>query len=211
MTTPRRALIVIDVQQEYFEGNLQIQYPPREQSLANIVAALDVATAQNLPVAIVQHEMPEGSPAFVKGTPTWELHPDVASRILPSFERVEKKYSSVFAGTDVAAWLKAENVDTVTIVGYMTNNCDIATAADAESLDISAEILSDATGAIDLANEVGHVSAEVLHNALMVLFHSNFAAVASTADWIEAVKSGTALPSSNLIVSAAQGLATSNS
>lgn len=207
MTTPRRALIVIDVQQEYFEGNLQIQYPPREQSLANIAAALDVAAAQNLPVAIVQHEMPEGSPAFVKGTPTWELHPDIASRILPSFKRVEKKYSSVFAGTDVAAWLKAEEVDTVTIVGYMTNNCDIATAADAESIDISAEILSDATGAIDLANEAGHVSAEVLHNALMVLFHSNFAAVATTADWTEAVKSASALPSSNLIVSAAQGLA----
>ncbi|MDJ0395061.1 isochorismatase family protein [Rhodococcus sp. G-MC3] len=211
MATPRRALIVIDVQQEYFEGSLQIQYPPRQQSLANITAALDVATAQNLPVAIVQHEMPEGAPAFVKGTPTWELHPDIASRILPSWKRVEKKYSSVFAGTDVAEWLKSEGVDTVTIVGYMTNNCDLASSADAEALDISAEILSDATGAINLANEAGHVSAEVLHNALMVLFHSNFAAVASTADWTEAVKAGEALPSSNLIISAAEGLATNSS
>ena len=41
MSTPRRALIVIDVQQEYFDGILQVQYPPREESLRNILSALD--------------------------------------------------------------------------------------------------------------------------------------------------------------------------
>ncbi|MFC8181364.1 isochorismatase family protein [Rhodococcus sp. NPDC057297] len=205
MTTPRRALIVIDVQQEYFEGSLKIQYPPRDESLANIVSALDVATAQSLPVAIVQHEMPEGSPAFVKGTPTYHLHPVIEAQLQPSWKRVEKKFSSVFAGTDVAEWLKSEGVDTVTIVGYMTNNCDLATSADTEVLGLTAEILSDATGAINLSNEAGTVSAEQLHTALMVLYQSNFASVTTTADWTEAVKSGHAVPSSNLVVSAAQG------
>lgn len=205
MTAPRRALIVIDVQQEYFEGVLKIQYPPRTESLANIVSALEVAAAQDLPVVIVQHEMPEGAPAFVKGTPTFELHPDIEAQLQPSWKRVVKKYGSVFAGTDVADWLKAEGVEIITIAGYMTNNCDLATAADAEVLDVTAEILSDATGAINLSNEAGTVSAEQLHKALMVLYHSNFAAVATTADWTEAVKSGSALPSSNLVVSAAQG------
>lgn len=205
MTSPRRALIVIDVQQEYFEGVLKIQYPPRDESLANILTALEVATAQSLPVAIVQHEMPEGAPAFVKGTPTYELHPDIEAQLQPSWKRVEKKFSSVFAGTDVAEWLKSENIDTVTIVGYMTNNCDLATSADTEVLGFTAEILSDATGAINLSNEAGTVSAEQLHKALMVLYQSNFAAVATTSDWTEAVKSGSALPSNNLVVSAAQG------
>lgn len=205
MTTPRRALIVIDVQQEYFEGVLQIQYPPRDESLANIVSALEVATARDLPVAIVQHEMPEGAPAFVKGTPTYELHPDIEAKLQPSWKRVGKKFGSVFAGTDVAEWLKGEGVDTVTIVGFMTNNCDLATSADAEALELSVEILSDATGAINLSNEAGTVSAEDLHKALMVLLHSNFAAVAKTTDWIEAVKSGSSVGKSNLVVSAAQG------
>ncbi|MGB7236798.1 MAG: isochorismatase family protein, partial [Rhodococcus sp. (in: high G+C Gram-positive bacteria)] len=135
----------------------------------------------------------------------FELHPDIEAQLQPSWKRVVKKYGSVFAGTDVADWLKAEGVEIITIAGYMTNNCDLATAADAEVLDVTAEILSDATGAINLSNEAGTVSAEQLHKALMVLYHSNFAAVATTADWTEAVKSGTALPSSNLVVSAAQG------
>ncbi|OZC49357.1 isochorismatase [Rhodococcus sp. RS1C4] len=205
MTAPRRALIVVDVQQEYFDGVLKIQYPPREESLANIASAIEVAASQDIPVAIVQHEMPEGSPAFVKGTPTWELHPRIAALVQPTFERVEKKFSSVFEGTSVAEWLTANRIDTITIVGYMTNNCDLATAAGAEALDVSAEILSDATGAINLANEAGTVSAEDLHSTLMVLYQSNFAAVASTSDWIEAVKSGSSLTANNLVVSAAQG------
>ena len=44
----------------------------------------------------------------------------------------------------------------------MTNNCDLATAVEAEGLGFAAEILSDATGAIHLANEAGKVSAAEL-------------------------------------------------
>ena len=104
-------------------------------------------------------------------------------------------------------WLAEREVDTVTIVGYMTNNCDIATAVGAEELGLAAEILSDATGAIHLANEAGQVSADQLHETLLVLLHSNFAAVATTQAWTAAVTAGHALPKSDLGTSAAQGRA----
>ena len=49
MTTPRRALVVIDVQNDYFDGPLEIQFPPRDQSLAQLAIAwilrLDVMTS----------------------------------------------------------------------------------------------------------------------------------------------------------------------
>ena len=38
MPSPRRALVLIDVQQEYFDGPLAIQYPPRDDALAAIRA-----------------------------------------------------------------------------------------------------------------------------------------------------------------------------
>lgn len=66
-------------------------------------------------------------------------------------------------------------------------------------------MLSDASGAIHLANEVGEVSAQQLHETSMVLLHSNFAAVATTNDWARAVEAGTALPKSDLGSSALQG------
>ncbi|MBB1514054.1 isochorismatase family protein [Tessaracoccus sp. MC1627] len=207
MTAPRRALIAVDVQQEYFTGILQIQAPPRDQTLANIVAALEVAEQQELPVVVVQHELPQGAPVFAVGSDSWSLHPEIEERLNPSWKRVSKDKGSVFAGTDVAQWLAEREVDTVTIVGYMTNNCDIATAVGAEELGLAAEILSDATGAIHLANEAGQVSADQLHETLLVLLHSNFAAVATTQAWTTAVTAGDALPKSDLGTSATQGRA----
>jgi len=205
MTTPRRALIVVDVQQEYFDGILQIQFPPRDETLSNVTRALDVAAQYDIPVVIVQHEGPKGAPVFAVGSPSWTLHPEIERRLKPTSKHVSKAASSVFAGTDVATWLADQQVNTVTIVGYMTNNCDLATAVEAEGLGLTAEILSDASGAVHLANEVGSVSAEQLHQTLMVLLHSNFAAVATTEVWTEAVRNGHALPKGDLPTSATQG------
>ncbi len=207
MTAPRRALVVVDVQQEYFDGILQIQSPSREETLANVLAALGTAQEQDLPVVVVQHELPEGAPVFAVGSESWSLHPEVERRLDPSWKRATKDKGSVFAGTDVAQWLAERDVDTVTVVGYMTNNCDLATAVGAEELGLTAEILSDATGAIHLANEAGQVSADQLHQTLLVLLHSNFAAVATTEAWVAAVAAGEALPTSDLGTSATQGRA----
>ena len=205
MTTPRRALIVVDVQQEYFDGILQVQYPPRDATLLQVVRALDTAVQHDMPVVVMQHESPEGAPVFAVGSPSWSLHPEVERRLQPTWKRASKTAGSVFAGTDVAAWLAERQVDTITIVGYMTNNCDLATAVYAEELGLAAEILSDASGAIHLVNDAGSVAAEDLHRTLMVLLHSNFAAVATTDQWIEAVLAGNALPTSDLGTSAMQG------
>ncbi|MGA8211297.1 MAG: hypothetical protein WB798_14220 [Nocardioidaceae bacterium] len=68
-------------------------------------------------------------------------------------------------------------------------------------------MLSDATGAIHLANEVGKVPAEVLHEVLLVLLHLNFAAVATTQAWATAVEAGQPLPKSNLGTSTTLGRA----
>jgi nicotinamidase-related amidase len=207
MTAPRRALIVVDVQQEYFDGILQVQYPPPEESLANILRALDLAQQQDMPVVAVQHQLPEGAPVFAVGSRSWSLHPEIEQRATAAWKRVTKSYSSVFAGTDVASWLAQHHVDSITIVGYMTNNCDIATAVAAEELGIAVEILSDATGAIHLANEQGKVDARQVHETLLTLLHSNFAAVGTTDAWAAAVENGKSLPKSDLGTSATQGRA----
>ncbi|WP_311208393.1 MULTISPECIES: isochorismatase family protein [unclassified Aeromicrobium] len=207
MTAKRRALIVVDVQNEYFEGLLQVQFPPREETLANVTRALDVATELEMPVVVLQHEFPEGAPVFGVGSSSWALHPEIERRMKPQFKRASKHFGSAFSGAGVAEWLAEQQVDTITIVGYMTNNCDIATAADAESRGIAAEILSDASGAIHLSNEAGSVSAEQVHTTLMVLLNSNFASVSSTDAWIEAAKTGSELPKSDLGTSAMQGRA----
>lgn len=209
MTTPRRALILIDVQNEYFdaEGPLAIQYPPRADSLARILETIATARDADLPVVVVQHEYPAGAPVFAAGSANQQVHPDVAAAVGTDATHVTKSFSSVFAGTGLLDRVREQGIDTLTLVGYMTNNCVLATAADAEQHGLAVEVLSDATGAINLANEAGSAGAQQVHETLMVLLHSNFAAVAPTADWSAAVAGGTALPKSDLGTSAMQGRA----
>ena len=81
MTTnnaPKRALIVIDVQNEYFTGGLPIEYPDPQQTVANIGAAMDAAREAGIPVIVVQQTSPASSPLFAIDTDGWQLHPVVA-------------------------------------------------------------------------------------------------------------------------------------
>ncbi|WP_420179357.1 isochorismatase family protein [Paenarthrobacter sp. TA1.8] len=207
MSTPRRALVLVDVQQQYFSGPLEIQYPQHQESLPMIVKAIEAATAAGIPIAAIQHSEGEGAPVFAPGTAEYELHPEVEARRTGSWKKVVKQYGSVYAGTDVAAWLREHDVDTVTLVGYMTNNCILASAVEAEFLGFATEVISDATGAINLSNNAGTVDAKTVHTTLMALLNSNWAAVAPTEAWAKAVESRQSLEKSDLGSSAMAGAA----
>ncbi|AXE93459.1 cysteine hydrolase family protein [Paraburkholderia sp. DD10] len=196
MTTPRRALIVIDVQNEYVSGNLPIEYPDVQSSLANIGRAMDAARAAGVPVVVVQNLAPASSPLFARGTEGADLHPVVSSRAHDHY--VEKSLPSAFTGTDLADWLADQRIDTLTVAGYMTHNCDASTINHAVHAGLAVEFLHDATGSVPYENSAGFASAEDIHRVFSVVLHSRFAAVASTDEWIAAVTNGTPLERGNI-------------
>ena len=198
-TSIRRALIVIDAQKEYFSGALPITHPPVATSMPNIALAMDVAKAAGIPVIVVQHKLPAGAPAFAPGSDTWALHPEVDSR--PADLRFEKSLPSAFTGTPLGAWLRDHQINTLVIAGYMTHNCNASTMFEAVHAGYSVEVLSDATGSLAYRNDAGSASAEEIHRVFSVVFHSNFAAVATTAQWLNAVDSGQPLPKDNVLAS----------
>ncbi|MER5884080.1 isochorismatase family protein [Streptomyces sp. NPDC001941] len=182
----KRALVVIDVQNEYITGGLPIGYPAPALSLANIAIAMDAAAAAGIPVVVVQHAAPEQSPVFGRGGHGHGLHESVASRHHDHL--VEKALPSSFAGTGLADLLAREGVDTLTIVGYMTQTCVESTTRDAVHRGYAVEVLSDATGALPLANRVGAMSADQVHHAVLVVLQTFFAYVATTGEWCAAVR-----------------------
>jgi nicotinamidase-related amidase len=198
-SNPRRALVVIDVQNEYVTGDLPIEFPPVETSLANIGRAIDAARAAGVPVVVVQNFAPAGAPIFARGTVGAELHDVVASRERDHY--IEKSLPSAFTGTDLAAWLAARGIDTLTVVGYMTHNCDASTVFEATHTGLKVEFLKDATGSLPYENDAGFASAEEIHRVFSVVMQSRFAAVATTDAWIAAVEAGTALPGDNIYAS----------
>ncbi|WP_035374798.1 cysteine hydrolase family protein [Pseudoduganella violaceinigra] len=199
---PRRALIVIDVQNEYFTGKLPIEYPPVEQSLPNIVQAMKVARESGIPVVVVQHDTPVGAPIFAVGSDGWQLHPEVAA--LGADHHINKKLASSFAGTDLAQWIRDKQIDTLAIAGYMTHNCNASTAIEAALMGLAVEYLSDATGSLPYENAAGLATAEEIHRIFSVVLHSNFAAVTTTREWADAVNTGRTLNKDNIVLSNAR-------
>jgi nicotinamidase-related amidase len=181
-----RALVVIDVQEEYFTGGLPIFYPDPHISLSNIQRAMETATASGVSVVLVRHTgLPEEG-VFVEGTLGWDLRWEVAQR--PHDLLLDKDQASAFHGTELAGWLAERSIDTVTLAGYMTQHCIDATSRHAVILGLNPEILSDATGTLGFKTPVGQVTAEELHRATLVAQRIGFAQVMTTAEWVDWVR-----------------------
>lgn len=178
----RRALLVIDVQNEYFNGKLPVCYPA--ETLPNILTAVEAAKENEIPVIVIQHSMAqkEGT-AFIKGSEGWKLHS--AMKAVEPDHYVEKHLPSAFVGTDLQAWLQAHEIDTVVISGYMTQFCCDTTARYAMHLGYNVEFLSDGTATLGFENSAGKVSAEELHRAILVVQAARFSSVMTTETWIE--------------------------
>jgi nicotinamidase-related amidase len=187
----KRALLVIDVQNEYLDGNLPIVHPDPAVSLSAIGSAMDAATKTGVPVVVVQTILAEASPIFAKGTYGARLHPSVADR--PWALLVTKPLPSCLAGTDLIAWLASGNIDTLTLTGYMTHNCVDATARHASHLGFNVEVLADATGSLPYCNSAGTATAEELHRVFLTALHARFAAVMLAADWCALLPSSPSL------------------
>jgi len=181
----KRALLIIDVQNEYFSGNLPVTYPPK--SLENILNVMNTANVNGIPIIVIQHTaLAENAETFVKGTPGWELLPEVSNQ--PYTYLMEKTLPGSFTGTDLETWLREKNIDTITISGYMTQMCCDTAARQAFHRGFNVEFLSDATGTLNVSNYAGTVSDEELHRAILVTQAMRFSNVLSTADWIQVVE-----------------------
>jgi nicotinamidase-related amidase len=183
MTEIRQALLVIDVQNEYFTGRLPVTFP--EGSLDNILKAMDHVARVDIPVAIIQHTAPsKDSPTFRKGSDEWKLHTEVEKRNHDIL--IEKTLPGRFTGTELEKWLREQDIERVAICGYMAQMCCDTTARQAYHLGFQVDFLSDATGTLSVRNSAGSISASDLHRAILVTMAAKFARVVGTEEWIAA-------------------------
>jgi nicotinamidase-related amidase len=178
----KRALLVIDVQNEYFTGLLPVTYP--NNSFENLLVAMDEATRKNIPVIVVRHTQSKpDSPIFRQGSPEWELHPEIAQRQYDLL--IDKTLPGSFTGTELESWLREKEIDTLTISGYMTQMCCDTTARQAAHLGFGVEFLCDSTGTLAFETAAGNATAEELHRSALVAQSSFFSEVLTTTAWVK--------------------------
>lgn len=179
-----RALLIIDVQNEYFDGALPISYPTGH--LENILHVMDQAAKHQVPTAVIRHHQPDpASPIFQKGSEMWQLHPEVESR--PRDILIDKQLPGSFTGTSLAVWLKDRGIDTISIAGYMTHMCCDTTARQAFHRGYKVEFLNDATGTLTVENAAGKATAHELQNSVLVAQQMFISEVIASDEWVHRI------------------------
>jgi len=178
----KSALIVIDFQNEYFNGRMPI--PDGATALAKTRELITFADSHKIPVYHVQHVAPAGSPVFAIDGQTVKFHPDMQPR--PQDVVLQKSTVSVFASTDLDQQLKKAGIQTLIISGLMTHACVAGAARDAAPLGYNVIVASDAsaTRAITRANGVS-IDKDSLHKAALAEVEDTFGDVLSTAQIVK--------------------------
>lgn len=120
------ALVVIDVQNDYFEGGA---FPlwNAGPALAATEKAIRMARARDMPVVFVQHVPSGPAPFFNAGTEGAELHERIRGAVSSS-PIVTKQQADAFEGTSLHETLKGLGADELVVCGMMTQNCVTHTA-----------------------------------------------------------------------------------
>lgn len=138
----KQALLVIDVQNDYFpDGKFPLWNP--EGVLANIEKAIDNAKQVGVPVILVQHVVKqENAPFFGEGTTGSEIHSRIQAK-LPDAPVVVKERADCFEKTTLENHLKELGIEQLLLCGMMTHNCVTHTAISKRAENYQVKVLQD--------------------------------------------------------------------
>ena len=173
-----KALIVIDIQNDYFIGGA-MQLIGSEAAAKNASRVLRNFREAGLPVIHVQHiALSPNATFFLPGTQGAEIHPDVAP--IDGEVVVTKHFPNSFRETSLAETLAALNTNELTVVGMMTHMCVDTTVRAANDAGFKVTLVGDACATLDLEFEGRTVAAADVQAAYLAAIDGSFANVIST-------------------------------
>lgn len=180
MNIVNTALVVVDIQKDYFPGGAMV-LSGAEAAAAKAGRALGWFRERGWPVVHVRHlSVRPGATFFIPGTEGVEFHPFVVPKAGEPV--VEKHFPNSFRGTALQDKLDELDVKRVCVVGMMTHMCVDATTRAAFDLGYQCVVLADACATRDL--EFGHVKVPAAHvqASFMAALDSVYAEVTGVKD-----------------------------
>src|ERR1700712_1774945 len=135
-----RALLLIDLQQDYFPGGALPLAEP-DSAVRTAARVLKVFRDREEPVFHVRHAGGKDDGFLVKGTPGAEFHASVAPQ--EGEDVVVKESPNAFLDTDLDARLRHDGIRELIVAGMMTSMCVDATVRTASDLGYRVTVVSD--------------------------------------------------------------------
>lgn len=177
-----KALIIIDIQNDYFQGGAMELYNPLQAS-ENAKQLLEQFRKDGSPVVHVRHlaATPEVG-FFLPETKGAEIHENVKPG---DGEKVITKYfPNAFRDTDLLEYLQLKNVTELVFAGMMTNMCIDATVRAAKDFGFECTVIGDACAARDLEINGNQVKASDVHDAFLAGLSLFYAEIKNTGDYL---------------------------
>ncbi len=166
----KNALLVIDIQKDYFEGG---KYPLVEPLAAARMAymILQCFREHGGHHIHIQHiALKPDAPFFVKGSAGSDIHDSAAHFVGEPI--VYKHYPNAFRETNLLEMLKGWGIERVVITGMMTHMCVDATTRAAADFGFKVIVAEDACATRDLEFGNTLVPADHVHKAFMSALQS---------------------------------------
>ena len=178
-----RALIVVDIQNDYFRGGAHPLVGP-EDAARNAHELLVAFRAAGEPIVHMQHVWDGPDATFMRpGTEGVEINELVA----PQGDEpvIQKAFPNSFLQTPLEGTLRSVGADEVVVCGMMTSMCVDATVRAAVDLGFDATVIHDACAAPDLAFGGRTIAAADVHAAFIAALGSGYADVKGTNELLE--------------------------
>lgn len=182
----KSALILIDIQNEYFPGGAVELFQP-EKAAAATRKILDYFREYNLPVYHVQHiNNYPGATAYVEGSKGAEIHALVAP--IHQEKVFIKHVPNSFFKTGLGKELENENINHLVVCGMMSHMCVDTTVRAAFDYGYSVTLIDDACTTRDLNWRDSVIPAKTVHETMMASLNGVFAKVVSSDEFLNSTE-----------------------
>jgi nicotinamidase-related amidase len=175
---PDTALVVIDIQNDYFPGGA-MELEGAEAAGAKAGEALAHFRKSGVPVVHVRHlSVRPGATFFLPGTRGAQIHSSVSP--VGGEIVIEKNFPNSFRDTQLKATLERHGVKNLVVAGMMTHMCVDASVRQAADLGYKVTLLADAcaTRAQSFGGET--IPARQVHAAFLAALNGFYAKVVDT-------------------------------
>lgn len=170
----KEALLIVDVQNDYFPGGSNELFHPleAEKQIRELIA--ESRTCRR-PVVYIQHFNPPDDTFFLEGS----FGAEISDRIRPQPDDkvIIKRYPNSFLKTELDAYLKSLQVDTLIVCGMMAHMCVDTTVRAAMDYGYQVKLVADACATMDLVLNGETIPSEMVQKAFIAALDGVFATI----------------------------------